>query len=178
MKISRIDYLFLFIMLAAGILFLGTADAQTGSLKKVKNLTKQVNDLNKSVRPGDPWTIKDIITPKELLQEMNSKDKKKRPVVLHIGFQFLYNQGHIPGSKFAGPASREEGIKELKSVTKSIPRGKEVVIYCGCCAWTECPNIHPGFKAMKRMGFKDVKILYLPQNFTKDWVNKGLPVTR
>ena len=177
-KIMKLNYLTFTFMIAAGLLFYGTANAQMGSLKNLKKMSQQVNDLNKSVRPGDPWTIKDVITPKELLKKINTKSKKQRPVLLQVGFEFLFNQGHIPGSIYAGPASRESGIKKLKSETKSIPRDKEVVIYCGCCGWTECPNIHPAFKVMKNWGFKNLKVLYLPNNLTKDWVNKGYPIVR
>ncbi len=166
-----------FLVFLSGAFCMSTAFAQASSVKNLKNLTQQMNDINKSVRPGDPWTLKNIITPEELLKQINSK-KKNKPVVLQIGFQFLFEQGHIPGAKFAGPASRNEGIKKLKSEVQSIPHDKEIVIYCGCCGWTECPNIHPAFTVLNKMGFKNIKLLYLPQNFTKDWVNKKLPVVR
>ncbi len=175
---KNIKYTFSIIIMLAGMSFIcGTTYAQTGSLKNLKQSVKGVNDLKNSVGPGDPWTLKNIITPEELAKVVESKTKNK-PVILQIGFKFLFNEGHIPGAKYAGPASRKEGIENLKSITKSIPHNKEVVIYCGCCGWTECPNIHPGFKAMKNMGFKNIRLLYMPHNFTQDWVNKGLPVQR
>ncbi len=172
-----LNFKYLLLLLFTGVFFSSVSFAQTGSVKNLKQMTQQVSELNKSVRPGDPWTLKNIITPDELLKEINSK-KKNKPVVLQIGFQFLYEQGHIPTSKFAGPASRTEGISKLKSEVKSIPHNKEVVIYCGCCGWTDCPNIHPAFETLDQMGFKNIKLLYLPNNFTKDWVNKKLPVVR
>ena len=168
-------YCSFFTALFIGALFTNIIYAQLSSLKDLKSVTQHVNEINKGVDSGDPWTVKNIITPDELEKELNSKNK---PVVLQVGFGVLYNQGHIKGAIYSGPASREEGIKKLKSEVKKIPHSKEVVIYCGCCGWADCPNIHPAFTTLKKMGFDNLKLLFLPNNFTKDWVNKGLPVEK
>lgn len=36
---------------------------------------------------------------------------------------------------------------------------------------------YPGFKAVRDMGFKNAKLLYLKNTFMIDWVNKGYPAT-
>lgn len=78
-------------------------------------------------------------------------------------------------SIFAGPASTLNGIWKFKNAVYNIPRDKKIIIYCGCCGWSDCPNINPAFLELKKMGFKNVKILYLPNNFKKDWDDKGYP---
>ena len=123
------------------------------------------------------WNQSEIIKPHELKKILSGKSSK-RPLVLQVGFQFLYEGGHVDGSDWAGPASRPDGIQRLKDALTKVPKNKQIVIYCGCCPWSECPNIVPAFKLMKHMGFKDVKMLYIPVNFEQDWISKGYPVTK
>jgi hypothetical protein len=52
------------------------------------------------------------------------------------------------------------------------------VLYCGCCPWNRCPNIEPAFSKLKEMGFTDVKVLYLAENFGADWAAKGYSVEK
>lgn len=120
---------------------------------------------------------KAIIKPRQLLKILSDKSAKK-PLVLQVGFQFLYEGGHIDGAKWAGPASRPDGIERLETVLKNVPKDTSIVIYCGCCPWSECPNIKPAFTAMEKLGFKNVKMLYIPINFERDWIQKGYPVTK
>ncbi len=151
--------------------------AQFSSIKKLKNEVEQVNNIKKSIHPGDPWTLANIITPQNLNAELQKKSKHNF-IIYNVGFEMLYNQGHIKNAILTGPAFRPEGLNNLKTTVKKVVRNKEIIIYCGCCGWTECPNIHPAFLALKKMGFKNIKVLYLPHNFTKDWIDKGYPVVR
>ncbi len=123
------------------------------------------------------WNPKVIIKPRQLLKILSDKSAKK-PLVLQVGFQFLYEGGHINGAKWAGPASRPDGIQRLKATLKDVPKDTSIVIYCGCCPWAECPNIKPAFTTMKRLGFKNVKMLYIPVNFEHDWIKKGYPTIK
>jgi len=123
----------------------------------------------------DPWSERDMLQPEDLAPALSSKHK---PLVLQVGVQRLYRSGHIPGSKYAGMASTPEGIASLKKEVQSSPRASEVVIYCGCCPWKDCPNIRPAYKALREMGFTKVKVLNLPANFTQDWAQRGFPVEK
>jgi thiosulfate/3-mercaptopyruvate sulfurtransferase len=125
------------------------------------------------IAKSDPWTENDIIMPEALNNEL--KSSKEKPMLIQMGFKMLFDQDHIPGSVFAGPAFKQEGIEALKETLKNVDHNKNIVLYCGCCKWVDCPNIHPGFKAVKDMGFKNVKLLYLKNTFMIDWVNKGYP---
>jgi thiosulfate/3-mercaptopyruvate sulfurtransferase len=100
------------------------------------------------------------------------------PIILQVGFSVLYTEAHIPGALYAGPTSKEDGIQNLKSHVDSLPRGGLLVIYCGCCPWTRCPNVAPAYAQLQAMGFTNVKVLFLANNFGDDWVSKGYPVVR
>jgi rhodanese-related sulfurtransferase len=102
----------------------------------------------------------------------------KAPAMLQVGFAVLYEQAHIPGSDYAGPGNKEEGLDNLKTHVAKLAHDKPLVIYCGCCPWEKCPNIDAAYNQLTTMGFSKVKVLYLPSNFGADWVDKGYPVTR
>jgi thiosulfate/3-mercaptopyruvate sulfurtransferase len=125
--------------------------------------------------PKDPWTDEQLIHPEELLKQMSSAE---RPLVLHIGVPFLFKGGRIPGSIFAGQASKPEGIEKLKKAVQEVPLNREIVLYCGCCPWKDCPTIRPAFKLLREMRFTKVKVLDLPNSFGQDWVEKGFPVEK
>ncbi len=113
------------------------------------------------------------IQPAELAQTLKSAQK---PVVLYVGPQAFYAQGHIPGAEFIGPVGKPEGMEKLRARAASLPKDGAVVIYCGCCPWDHCPNIRPAFAELKKQGFTNVRVLYLPTSFGVDWKDKGLPV--
>jgi thiosulfate/3-mercaptopyruvate sulfurtransferase len=123
------------------------------------------------------WRYARQISPAELAKKI-SGPAKMRPVVLQVGFKVLYDGGHIPGAIFAGPASTAEGLAKLKAVAENIPHNKEVILYCGCCPWEKCPNIHPAYGELRRMGFSRLVVLLIPQDFAHDWIGQGFPVAR
>ena len=125
------------------------------------------------IAKSDPWTENDIIMPETLTAEL--KNNKEKPLIIQTGFKMLYDQEHIPNSIFTGPASINKGLVTLKDTLKNVNRNQYIVLYCGCCKWKECPNIRPAFKAVKEMGFKNAKLLYLKNTFMIDWVNRGYP---
>jgi thiosulfate/3-mercaptopyruvate sulfurtransferase len=116
-----------------------------------------------------------LITPKELVKLLKSGASPK-PVLLQVGVHSLYVQGHIPGAIYAGPASNKDGIANLRSHVALLPRNTFIVIYCGCCPWTYCPNFRPAAAELHKLGFTHVSILHLPTTFQHDWVEQGYPV--
>lgn len=125
-----------------------------------------------------PWDAAETVTPAALAAEMAHAKAGAGPVVVCAGFQVLYRGGHVPGAAYAGPASQPEGLAALKKWAAGRPRSANVVVYCGCCPMTECPNIRPAFEALHAMGFTHLRVLLLPDSFGKDWVGQGLPVAR
>ncbi len=118
-----------------------------------------------------------LINPDELVKVLQSS-KGEKPLVIQVGSHVLYTQAHIPGSEYIGPASSESGLQQLRKRVQSLPRDKFIVIYCGCCPWSHCPNIKPADDALRAMGFTNVKVLYIADNFGANWVDKGYPTAK
>jgi thiosulfate/3-mercaptopyruvate sulfurtransferase len=118
-----------------------------------------------------------LVQPAELAANLESASTPK-PLLLQVGFHILYTQSHIPGSEFVGPASDEAGLQLLRNRVAKLPRDTAIVIYCGCCPWGDCPNIAAAYDALHSLGFKQVKVLYIADNFGTDWINKGYPVAK
>ena len=118
-----------------------------------------------------------LIQPEELARTVQSP-KGVRPLIFQVGFRVLYVQAHIPDSEYIGPASEPEAIQRLRQRVRGLPRTQYIVVYCGCCPWSKCPNIDPADKELRAMGFRNVKLLYIADNFGKDWVDKGYPVDK
>ena len=129
------------------------------------------------VLPSDPWQASQLVKPEDLAASL-SKATADRPLVLYVGPRFPYQGGHIAGSTFVGPTSKPDGLQALKQEMKNLPRDKQIVLYCGCCPWKDCPNIRPAFRTLEGQGFKDVRVLYLPKNLRQDWIAKGFPTQK
>jgi thiosulfate/3-mercaptopyruvate sulfurtransferase len=115
-----------------------------------------------------------LVEPADLAKTLQSS-RDEKPLVLQVGFDVLYRQGHIPGSDYAGPASKEDGLQVLRKRLESVPRDKLIVLYCGCCPWDHCPNVKPAYDAVRKMGFRNVKVMHVDQNFGTNWIEKGFP---
>ncbi len=116
-----------------------------------------------------------LIQPDALRHLLQSGGTQK-PLVLQVGSHMMYSQAHIPGSVYAGPGAESNGLQLLASKVSSLPKNKFIVIYCGCCPWSHCPNMGPAYKKLHDLGFTNVKALYIANNFGDDWVAKGYPV--
>ena len=118
-----------------------------------------------------------LINPDELVKILQAP-KGEKPIMIQVGSHVLYQQAHIPGSEYIGPASSESGIQQLRKRVEALPRNKFIVIYCGCCPWSHCPNLKPADDALRAMGFSNVRVLYISDNFGANWVDKGYPVAK
>jgi len=118
-----------------------------------------------------------LIQPEDLVRVLQSS-KSEKPLLIQVGSHVLYSQAHIPGSEYIGPASSESGLQQLRKRVQSLPRTKFIVIYCGCCPWNHCPNVKPAYDALQAMGFTNIEVLYIANNFGADWVDKGYPVAK
>jgi len=118
-----------------------------------------------------------LIQPEELARILQSP-KGGGPLILHVGYRVLYLQAHVPHSEYVGPASEPEGIQRLRQRVQALPRKQSIVVYCGCCPWSKCPNINSAYNELRALGFRNVELLYIADNFGKDWVDKGYPVAK
>jgi thiosulfate/3-mercaptopyruvate sulfurtransferase len=119
----------------------------------------------------------DLIQPADLARMLKAGGVE-RPLLLQVGSHVMFVQAHIPGSVYAGPGSQMAGLQLLQKAVASTPKGKLIVIYCGCCPWNHCPNIGPAFKRLHDLGFTSVKALYVASNFGDDWVARGYAVDK
>jgi thiosulfate/3-mercaptopyruvate sulfurtransferase len=118
-----------------------------------------------------------LIQPEDLVKLLQTSSKEK-PLMIQVGSHVLFSQAHIPGSEYIGPASSESGLQQLRKRVGSLPRARFVVLYCGCCPWSHCPNVKPADDALHAMGFTNVKVLYISDNFGTNWVDRGYPVAK
>lgn len=118
-----------------------------------------------------PWNDGQLIEPSELAATIKTGDSK--PVILNIGAV-----EDIPGAIHIGAVSSAENMGKLQKMVAAFPKNTTIVIYCGCCPFTKCPNIHPAFLELKKLGFTRIKVLDLPVNLQTNWIAKGYPVAR
>lgn len=123
------------------------------------------------IAPSHEISVEDLV---KILQS----SKAPKPLLIHVGSHVLYTQAHIPGSEYIGPGSDPAALDRLRARVQSLPRNKFIVLYCGCCPWTHCPNMKPADDALHSLGFTNVKSLYIPNNFGTDWVAKGYPIAK
>lgn len=159
------------------ILFFGCLLATAGIACRVAADAAARGQSSESSRASDRWTAEQTVQPAALVKEL-AGPPADRPKVVCVGFQTLYEGAHVPGASFHGPAMKAEGLDELKKWARLLPRSADVVIYCGCCPLTHCPNVRPAFTALRQMGFTHVRLLLLPQDFAHDWVAAGHPVAK
>jgi hypothetical protein len=119
----------------------------------------------------------DLVQPAGLAAALQS-DLKTRPLVLQVGFRKLFDEAHIIGAEYAGPGRASGGLALLRERVAKLPKDSAIVIYCGCCPWDHCPNIGAAFAELRRLGFRNVKTLYIAQDFGTDWIAKGYPVSK
>ena len=156
--------------LAAGI---SSCKVPPGGPAETKSVSREVTGTDTS----DSWSIGPSVGPEQLSRTVTDP-QSPQPLILYIGPNILFRSGHIPGAKRIGPASQSEGVEDLRKQLQDLPRTSEIVIYCGCCPWEHCPNVRPAFSVLQKMGFSNVKVLHLPNNFKQDWTDKGFAVQR
>lgn len=114
------------------------------------------------------------ITPQALVRVMQSNQRGKL-LILNVGPRILYAQAHIDGAEYMGPTSDPRGLEVLRQRVKSVPKNKQIVLYCGCCPWDRCPNVRPAFAELKKLKFTNVRVLHIANNIGTDWVEKDYP---
>ncbi|MBA2610509.1 MAG: rhodanese-like domain-containing protein [Bacteroidetes bacterium] len=116
------------------------------------------------------WT-KDQLMPTKDLAEKIKTNAKDKPIILNVGPMEL-----IKTAVEVGRATSVTGIEKIKSTVAMENKNKVVVVYCGCCSYASCPNIKPAYDALISTGFKNAKVLELPDGIKPDWVAKGYPM--
>jgi thiosulfate/3-mercaptopyruvate sulfurtransferase len=118
-----------------------------------------------------------LINPEDLVTILQAP-KGQKPLILNVGPSLLYMQAHIPEAEYIGPGSNSQGMDSLRRRVKPLPHSAFIVLYCGCCPWSHCPNAYPAYNELHKLGFTNVKVLYIAENFGADWVYKGYPTIK
>lgn len=118
----------------------------------------------------EPWRPEQLMPPADLAATIN-KPATPQPLIICVGPGAL-----IKGSVDAGPAKQVENLSRLKSLLTKEDRKRNIVIYCGCCPFKNCPNIRPAFTLLNQMGFSNQKLLDLSHNIKVDWIDHNYPV--
>jgi len=116
------------------------------------------------------WTKEQLMPTKDLAEKIKTNAKDK-PIVLNVGPMEL-----IKTAVDVGRATSVTGIEKIKSTVAMENKNRVVVVYCGCCSYASCPNIKPAYDALISAGFKNAKVLELPEGIKPDWVAKGYPM--
>ena len=122
------------------------------------------------VQAGEPWTEKQLKDPAALAATIEDS-KAPKPVIFNIG-----PVQQIKGAIAIGPTGLKDNLEKLKQQLAKLPKDKEIIIYCGCCPFSRCPNVRPAFELLQQMKFKNAKLLNLPNNLKDDWISKGYPI--
>jgi thiosulfate/3-mercaptopyruvate sulfurtransferase len=128
-------------------------------------------------KPAASIPIAALIQPADFAATVNASAGPK-PLILQVGFRKAYLQAHIPGSEYVGAASEEDGVRVLRERVAKVRKDSAIVIYCGCCPWIKCPNIAAAYDALHDLGFKNVKVIYIADDFGTNWVDQGFPTAK
>lgn len=116
------------------------------------------------------WKKEQLMPTKELSDKIQTNAKDK-PVIFNVG-----PMDNIKTAVFVGRGTSATCVEKMKSTLSMESKTKPVVVYCGCCSYASCPNIKPAYDALLAQGFKNVKVLELPEGIKPDWVAKGYPM--
>src|SRR5208337_3516092 len=130
-------------------------------------------------KPTEPSPIRAaaLISAQDLATILQSPTGE-RPLLIYVGCRFPYTQAQLPGSEDYGPAANQAALQQLRKRVEGLARSRFIVIYCGCCPWSRCPNVKPAYEALHNLGFTKLKVLYIPDNLGTDWVNRGYPIEK
>ena len=118
----------------------------------------------------EPWRQDQLLAPKDLAAIINSSNDVK-PLIISIG-----PAGLIRNAVDIGAAHEKENLDKLKKLLSQEKKDREIVIYCGCCPFKNCPNIRPAFTLLNSMKFTNHKLLDMPHNLKVDWIDHGYPM--
>jgi len=116
------------------------------------------------------WKKEQLMPTKDLADKINS-NAKDVPLIFNVG-----PMEAIKTSKLIGLGTSISAMEKLKSNLSMESKTRTVVVYCGCCSYANCPNIKPAYDALIAAGFKNAKVLELPEGIKPDWVAKGFPM--
>jgi len=119
----------------------------------------------------EPWKNNQLMEPSDLADMLNHPEAPQ-PIIFCIGPQAI-----IPNSIDIGPTGNKENLQKFRYQLEELPKDANIVIYCGCCPFSRCPNVRPAFNLLNEMKFTNQKLLNLKQNIKVDWIDKDYPIS-
>lgn len=116
------------------------------------------------------WKKEQLMPTSELAEKIKTNAKDK-PIIFNVGPMDL-----IKGATSVGLGTSATITQQMKNKLSMENKNKAIVIYCGCCSYASCPNIRPAYDALIGLGFKNTKVLELPEGLKPDWVAKDYPM--
>lgn len=159
---------------AMGAILAGCSKSSTASAAAEPRSASAVAAPAPGATAGEPWTESQLIEPAALAKILSDPAAKK-PYVIDIGTPSLVRGGRIKDSIVIGPAYDAKNLEKLRATVGAYPKDADVVIYCGCCPFRDCPNIRPAFRVLQEMKLTRAKLLNIPKTLKADWVSKGYP---
>lgn len=144
---------------------------RTKSFKNILPLLFVLIALTAKAQNPVNWKAKDLMEPATLAKALTTG--KNVPIIISIGPGAL-----IDGSVAIGPVNADSTLQQFKTHLQSIPKDKELVVYCGCCPFENCPNVRPAVAALQHLKFTRYKLLNLTNNIKTDWIDKGYPIKK
>ncbi len=153
---------------ALSLLLLAGLFSCTGNTQEKTPATAPVSDTaSAEVGQLEPWKESQLLEPGELA----ARTDLSATHIFNIG-----TAGSIKNAIKIGPASEIANIETFRQQVSTFSRDAEIIIYCGCCPFSDCPNIRPAFEVLNELKFKNPRLLNLPKNLKADWIDKGYPM--
>jgi thiosulfate/3-mercaptopyruvate sulfurtransferase len=130
-----------------------------------------------AAKPAASIPLDKLVQPADFAAQLQDASASK-PLMLHVGFKTMFDQAHIPGSEYAGPGNTGAGLQVLRDRVSGLPKNTAIMIYCGCCPWSRCPNMAAAYDVLIELGFTSVTGMHINDNFGTDWVDKGFPTAK
>ena len=118
---------------------------------------------------NEPWTNSQLIEPSYLNIILSKQNKL--PNIISVGPGKV-----IPNSIGVGECRYEKNLNILKNHLLSFSKDSEIILYCGCCPFKDCPNIRPAFSLLNSLGYKNHKLLNIRNNIKTDWIDMNYPI--
>lgn len=138
-------------------------------MKTIFTLLIITSGLLSSFAQAPVWKKEQLMPTKELADKITANAKDK-PLIFNVG-----PMENIKGAQAVGAATNATFSTKILSYLTMESKTKPVVVYCGCCSYSSCPNIKPAYDILIAQGFKNTKVLELPEGIKPDWVAKGYP---
>ena len=118
----------------------------------------------------EPWSERQLMAPADLARAIE-RGGPERVYIYDIG-----PAGQIKGAEHIGEGRNPQNVEKLRAAVKDLPKDADIVLYCGCCPFVDCPNIRPTFGLLNDMGFGNHKLLDIEDNLKVDWIDRGFPM--